>query len=137
MHSLYQYIHEKRKSPERFCIRDLWRRHPDLNRGIEVLQTSALPLGYSATGCETSATITIPHIFSFGKRKFQLFFSFLRISKIKQDSNHSSKGYKHYWVQLFQGFYKVCQHKYHRRKSYGFRVKQTPYSPTLLTSFSI
>ena len=26
----------------------IWRRHPDLNRGIEVLQTSALPLGYSA-----------------------------------------------------------------------------------------
>ena len=23
-----------------------WRYHPDLNRGIEVLQTSALPLGY-------------------------------------------------------------------------------------------
>ena len=26
-----------------------WRRHPDLNRGIKVLQTSALPLGYGAT----------------------------------------------------------------------------------------
>ena len=26
-----------------------WRRHPDLNRGIRVLQTLALPLGYSAT----------------------------------------------------------------------------------------
>ena len=26
----------------------LWRRHPDLNRGIKVLQTLALPLGYSA-----------------------------------------------------------------------------------------
>ena len=25
-----------------------WRRHPDLNWGIEVLQTSALPLGYGA-----------------------------------------------------------------------------------------
>lgn len=25
-----------------------WRRHPDLNRGIKVLQTSALPLGYDA-----------------------------------------------------------------------------------------
>ena len=25
-----------------------WRRHPDLNRGIEVLQTCALPLGYGA-----------------------------------------------------------------------------------------
>ncbi len=28
----------------------LWRRHPDLNRGIKVLQTSALPLGYVAAG---------------------------------------------------------------------------------------
>ena len=26
----------------------IWRRHPDLNRGIEVLQTYALPLGYVA-----------------------------------------------------------------------------------------
>ena len=26
-----------------------WRRHPDLNRGIRVLQTLALPLGYVAT----------------------------------------------------------------------------------------
>ena len=26
----------------------LWRRHPDLNRGIRVLQTHALPLGYVA-----------------------------------------------------------------------------------------
>ena len=25
-----------------------WRRHPDLNRGIKVLQTLTLPLGYSA-----------------------------------------------------------------------------------------
>ncbi len=26
-----------------------WRRRPDLNRWVEVLQTSALPLGYAAT----------------------------------------------------------------------------------------
>ena len=26
----------------------LWRRHPDLNRRIAVLQTAALPLGYAA-----------------------------------------------------------------------------------------
>ncbi len=25
-----------------------WRRHPDLNRSITVLQTAALPLGYAA-----------------------------------------------------------------------------------------
>ncbi len=31
------------------------RRHPDLNRGMEVLQTSALPLGYAATTRDTMA----------------------------------------------------------------------------------
>ncbi len=31
------------------CAKALfWRRHPDLNRGMRVLQTLALPLGYSA-----------------------------------------------------------------------------------------
>ena len=29
-------------------MREAQRRHPDLNRGMEVLQTSALPLGYAA-----------------------------------------------------------------------------------------
>jgi hypothetical protein len=29
-----------------------WRRHPDLNRGIAVLQTAALPLGYAARNLE-------------------------------------------------------------------------------------
>ena len=29
-------------------IRKYWRRHPDLNRRITVLQTVALPLGYAA-----------------------------------------------------------------------------------------
>ena len=28
---------------------DFWRCHPDLNRGIRVLQTRALPLGYGTT----------------------------------------------------------------------------------------
>src|SRR5690349_13044491 len=35
----------------------IWRRRPELNRGMEVLQTSALPLGYGApqtTGQESS-----------------------------------------------------------------------------------
>ena len=27
---------------------EIWRRHPDSNWGVEVLQTSALPLGYAA-----------------------------------------------------------------------------------------
>ena len=31
------------------------RRHPDLNRGMEVLQTSALPLGYAAATENTMA----------------------------------------------------------------------------------
>ena len=34
-----------------FCDRFLWRRHPDLNWRMEVLQTSALPLGYVALCC--------------------------------------------------------------------------------------
>jgi hypothetical protein len=29
-------------------MRMLWRRRPDSNRGIAVLQTAALPLGYAA-----------------------------------------------------------------------------------------
>ena len=32
-------------------MRKAQRRHPDLNRGMEVLQTSALPLGYAAGAC--------------------------------------------------------------------------------------
>ena len=47
---------EKRRKPEKisgfsvgiFFVNTSWRRHPDLNRGIKVLQTSALPLGYVA-----------------------------------------------------------------------------------------
>ena len=30
-------------------LEGMWRRHPDLNRRMEVLQTSALPLGYAAS----------------------------------------------------------------------------------------
>ena len=32
----------------RFGVLFIWRRHPDLNWGIRVLQTRALPLGYGA-----------------------------------------------------------------------------------------
>ena len=44
---------ERKKVPKHLIslrFRDFlfWRRHPDLNRGIKVLQTSALPLGYVA-----------------------------------------------------------------------------------------
>ena len=31
-----------------FASAFFWRRHPDLNRGIELLQSFALPLGYGA-----------------------------------------------------------------------------------------
>ena len=37
--------------PKKALVKDqcfFWRRHPDLNRGIRVLQTHALPLGYVA-----------------------------------------------------------------------------------------
>ena len=32
----------------KFGVLFTWRHHPDLNRGVKVLQTSALPLGYGA-----------------------------------------------------------------------------------------
>ena len=35
-------------SPCENRVEVIWRRHPDLNRGIRVLQTHALPLGYVA-----------------------------------------------------------------------------------------
>ena len=38
-----------------------WRYHPDLNWGIEVLQTSALPLGYG-TKLFTANPMNIPFI---------------------------------------------------------------------------
>ena len=39
----------KYKTLRRFLAQSFfWRRHPDLNRGIKVLQTLALPLGYGA-----------------------------------------------------------------------------------------
>ena len=38
----------KKNSAHEIRCRVFWRRHPDLNRGIKVLQTLALPLGYSA-----------------------------------------------------------------------------------------
>ena len=43
-------LHRGILSPLRLPIppHQRWRRHPDLNRGIKVLQTLALPLGYSA-----------------------------------------------------------------------------------------
>ena len=37
-----------------------WRRHPDLNWGIEVLQTSALPLGYAADELERERRFELP-----------------------------------------------------------------------------
>ena len=37
----------KKKALQTKCFL-FWRRHPDLNRGIRVLQTRALPLGYGA-----------------------------------------------------------------------------------------
>ena len=44
----------------------LWRRHPESNRGIKVLQTSALPLGYGA-------------VLSFVKKTLKAFDSFKRL----------------------------------------------------------
>ena len=38
----------RRRAPMPGRCRKVWRRRPDLNRRMEVLQTSALPLGYGA-----------------------------------------------------------------------------------------
>ena len=40
-------LDQKEKPPHTAEV-SFWRRHPDLNRGIKVLQTHALPLGYVA-----------------------------------------------------------------------------------------
>ena len=39
---------KKERASQRLTLSFFWRRHPDLNWGIKVLQTSALPLGYGA-----------------------------------------------------------------------------------------
>ncbi len=53
---------EKRRAPiDIGALALFWRRHPDLNRGIKVLQTSALPLGYGALFCEGGIFIPPPH----------------------------------------------------------------------------
>ena len=47
---LFQVIYDIAKKITRYIkyLVFFWRRHPDLNWGIKVLQTSALPLGYVA-----------------------------------------------------------------------------------------
>jgi hypothetical protein len=44
----------------------LWRRRPDSNRGVGVLQTPALPLGYAAMERETGLE---PATFSLARRR--------------------------------------------------------------------
>ena len=39
---------ERYQKTGEFGTREEWRRHPDSNRGIKDLQSSALPLGYAA-----------------------------------------------------------------------------------------
>jgi hypothetical protein len=46
-------VYSQFQSQASFTIRLLKRRHPDSNRGMEVLQTSALPLGYAAARTHT------------------------------------------------------------------------------------
>jgi hypothetical protein len=44
--------HSRRQKEKNLISKEsgsFWRRHPDLNWGIRVLQTLALPLGYDAT----------------------------------------------------------------------------------------
>ena len=42
------YFVDKRTSIRKDAGSFVWRRHPDLNRGIADLQSAALPLGYGA-----------------------------------------------------------------------------------------
>ena len=51
--SAYRYVRFRTMCPKTKAIRfayrfHFWRRHPESDRGIKVLQTSALPLGYGA-----------------------------------------------------------------------------------------
>ena len=46
------FTYKKRSVPAGANLFNFWRYHPDLNRGIEVLQTSALPLGYGTVLCK-------------------------------------------------------------------------------------
>ena len=46
----------KIKASRKTCFY-FWRRHPESNRGIKVLQTSALPLGYGAVSSRPQATL--------------------------------------------------------------------------------
>ena len=46
--SIFYYITKNALCNHTVHNKFIWRRHPDLNWGIKVLQTSALPLGYAA-----------------------------------------------------------------------------------------
>ena len=41
-------MHKRKKTRIACLFSFAWRHHPESNRGIKVLQTSALPLGYGA-----------------------------------------------------------------------------------------
>ena len=45
------YIKQQKHDIPQYTVLFSWRRQPDLNRWIKVLQTSALPLGYVADSC--------------------------------------------------------------------------------------
>ena len=47
-HHNNNHYNDKKRTPTQMYRGDLWRRHPESNRGIRVLQTRALPLGYVA-----------------------------------------------------------------------------------------
>src|SRR5439155_11910531 len=50
---------KKSSVPVSIAVLMNWRRHPDSNRGIRVLQTLALPLGYAACRKGSQATIRL------------------------------------------------------------------------------
>ena len=53
-------ISEIKKKDTLLACLSFWRRHPDLNWGIRVLQTHALPLGYVAIWSERRGSNSLP-----------------------------------------------------------------------------
>ena len=62
----------KSKNPVLLRERDFWRRHPESNWGIRVLQTRALPLGYVAVSYQ-STKIIISHTIAFVNSIYQFY----------------------------------------------------------------
>ena len=56
----------------KYAVISFWRWHPDLNRGIKVLQTSALPLGYATIQSYSSVMLKTKNGADYGARTHHL-----------------------------------------------------------------